>query len=510
MARVTVDEIVSTYELDTDKYVQGVQKVNAANASLNQSTASASSGISGLGSALGAAAMNPMAMVAAAGAIAVSKSLDLAREGVQAFAEQAKRSFQDFAGFESMAKGLNAVEGNAGLARKAIKDLYDIAKAPGIGYEESVKGYQSLRFAQLDPMSSRELVKQLGNANASAGGNRDTFDRAIYALSQIQGNNRVNGDDLRQLVNAGIPIRRFMKDRFGVTDTDKLESMNIDSTKFIQGLIEELQKLPRVAGGAQNSLENLQTSLHMASVNFGESIASLVVPMIDEVTASFDTLSEAGVWADTMYSMSDSLGLSELNAKGLTGALIEMNAAMRTNAQIAGAAKDGLSAAIPWLKGIAGALPMGNALGAGLDAVKTGMDVYGVLNNQNKSDIEAAIAAQKYIDDKRRQERPSALSRQVWAAGGMGDDPGAQRPEKQTNRDLLAEIAGNTRPMRDLKQMILGGGALTGRGISKQELSDLGRGRGRGGDRITRAVQMFSDEIIQALLESQEISRREA
>ena len=79
-----------------------------------------------------------------------------------------------------------------------------------------------------------------------------------------------------------------MKDAFGTADTEVLQKMGIDSATFIRTITGEFDKLPKVMGGAQASLDNYADSWKALKTQFGESINA--TGWVKDITGVFNQL----------------------------------------------------------------------------------------------------------------------------------------------------------------------------------------------------------------------------
>jgi tape measure domain-containing protein len=141
---------------------------------------------------------------------------------------------------------------------------------------------------------SEGYVREIGNANALGGGTKETFGQALLAISQMAAKPKVSGQELLQLINAGIPVPKLLKSAFGTGDPEELAKQGRSSAEVLSGLLRELEKLPRVAGGAQNSIDNLQDSLKFASVEFGRGLAEAGGKALDALSTSLSDLIDSG------------------------------------------------------------------------------------------------------------------------------------------------------------------------------------------------------------------------
>lgn len=71
-------------------------------------------------------------------------------------------------------------------------------------------------------------------------------------------------------------VASAVKKLYGTVDTEQIQSQmskaGINSTQFINQLITELEKLPKVSGGVKNALENLQDTFFKSFAKIGETI----------------------------------------------------------------------------------------------------------------------------------------------------------------------------------------------------------------------------------------------
>lgn len=208
------------------------------------------------------------------------------------------------ANFDALVKSLEAVDGGAKNAQKSLSDLKQLAKAPGLGFEEAVRAYAGLRNADLSRSFSEKLISEFANANARAGGGKEQFDRVMLAIRQIAVKPHLAGQELMQLNEAGIPVQNLLKKHFGTGDSEELSRRGVTSKQALEGLLVELEKLPRVVGGAKNSIENLQDSLNFAVIDFGTSLNNHLMGGVDKAGDLVAQLTSGGYFA----SLGDTVG----------------------------------------------------------------------------------------------------------------------------------------------------------------------------------------------------------
>ena len=189
------------------------------------------------------------------------------------FGAAAVKAFSDF---EKSAKALEAVTGSAKLTAEQIDRLREVAKLPGLGFEQSVRASARLQAVGLSAKEAEEAIKQFGNAVARSGGGAVEFDGAILALTQIASKGKISAEEINQLNERIFEIRPALKAAFGTSDSEQLEKLGVSAEEFIARTTEELGKLARVQGGLGNSFENFSDSVRSSLAALGESISKSI------------------------------------------------------------------------------------------------------------------------------------------------------------------------------------------------------------------------------------------
>lgn len=508
---MTVDEIVSTYELDATKYELGVKRVEAAGAKLGLHA-----------TALGkdwSDAFDPVRGIGTS----VATVLGVATAGVVAFgtalAGMTSVTSSKAAEFDAMVKALEAIEGSSKKAADAMADLRKIAELPGLGFGEAIGGYTQLRRAKMSPEEAKRVLEASGNANALAGGGRAELDQITRAIMQIRMTPNINGQDLMQLTTAGVPAQSILKDAFGTFDSDELKKKGIGGKEAVEELVKAMEKMPKAGNSVKNSLENMQMGIEQAMVSIGLGLSTTLIPMAADLGSVLDELDKNGsfkAFGDTIGSLIGQITGLDQGPDSIKGAMIDFSAAvvgataglrnMSENIQnwfeVDKFARD-------WVQELV-TRGMRNQAGSSGDTgpADNSIDLSPYGEAQRFRDVLEAEANLRRIRARNKAKKDAAAA--AAAGNPPPDDPLKAGGKGNDYKNLLAEIADNTKPIRDMRDIMLGGGALTGRGISKQELANIDGRHGRHpGDRITRLVFALSDEIRQAMIESQDFSRRE-
>lgn len=177
-----------------------------------------------------------------------------------------------FGDLEALQKGLISVMGSAEAAGAEFTKLKEVAKLPGLGLEEAVKGSVNLQSAGFSADQAREALLQFGNALATVGKGKNELNLVVLALTQLQNKASGFGQDLRQLVEQLPQLRGALTNAFGTADSEAIAKLGVTGKQVVETLIGEFSKLPRVSGGIKNAFENLSDSTKIAFANLGEAL----------------------------------------------------------------------------------------------------------------------------------------------------------------------------------------------------------------------------------------------
>lgn len=173
---------------------------------------------------------------------------------------------------ESLTLALKSQLGSAALAQKELAALNEVAKLPGLGLEQVVRGSVSLQAVGRSAESARDILVEFGNGLALAGKGRAELDGVVLALTQITAKGKVSAEEINQLAERLPQIRTLMKNAFGTASTEEIQKLGITSEKFIDGILKQLKELPRAQGGIKNSIENTLDSLKQSLAKVGFAI----------------------------------------------------------------------------------------------------------------------------------------------------------------------------------------------------------------------------------------------
>lgn len=177
-----------------------------------------------------------------------------------------------FAQFERSAAALTAVTKDAKSVAQQLEDLREVAKLPGLGFEEAVQGSARLQAVGLSADEAARTLGAFGNAVARSGGGRVELEGALLALTQIASKGKISAEEINQLNERIFEIRPALEAAFGTSNSEELQKLGISSEEFISKVTAELGKLDKVQGGLSNSFENLGDSIRTNLARVGDII----------------------------------------------------------------------------------------------------------------------------------------------------------------------------------------------------------------------------------------------
>lgn len=174
--------------------------------------------------------------------------------------------------FERLENGLATVMGSADEARKEIERLREVAQAPGIGFEQAIRGSQRLQAVGVEAGQARDILSEFSNALAAAGGTASDLDGVTLALTQIINKGKLSQEEINQLAERIPQVGTAMEKAFGGRTAEHLRDLGVNAQEFIAGVTEELSNLERVESGLSNAFSNAKIALVDAARSIGDAI----------------------------------------------------------------------------------------------------------------------------------------------------------------------------------------------------------------------------------------------
>lgn len=198
----------------------------------------------------------------------------------------ARDAFLTFAADDRLQRGLAATMGSVDAAQARLRQLRETAKLPGLGFREAVQGDIRLQAVGFAAERSDRILRGFGNALATVGGGKAELDGVITALSQMQAKGKIAAEEINQIAERVPQIRKAISEAFGTADTEGLARAGLSVDAFIEGIVIQLEKLPKATGGAANAIENMEDSWNSAKASLGSAFAGPIVAGLDFISGA--------------------------------------------------------------------------------------------------------------------------------------------------------------------------------------------------------------------------------
>jgi len=203
---------------------------------------------------------------------------------VAAGASLLTKSFIGAAGsIEKMKLSLIAVTGSTQEANRQFKELIELAKMPGLGLPELVKGATSLQALNFSFAESKRIMREWGNEIVKFGGGRSELERVIVQLTQIRGKASGWGQDIRQISESMPSLRKYIALAFDNTPVEDLAKSGVTASQLIAKVTDQLAKQSRVTGGTQNAIDNFNDSLYQLKATLGDVLLPTFAKILNDL-----------------------------------------------------------------------------------------------------------------------------------------------------------------------------------------------------------------------------------
>ncbi len=295
---------------------------------------------------------------------------------------------------EKMMKGLTSVAGGAQAAQEQLKEFREVAKLPGLGLGEVVKAAINLQAVRFSAEKATFFISEMGNALATVGKGRQDLEGVIRGMQQMQSRGKVLAEEINQISERVPQFRAAMLDAFGTATSEEIQKLGITVEEFLDRTVAELAKLPRVAGGTANAIENLTDSWTALRVELGNELLPVFTKVIDALAGTVSKLNELSSTQKRTIAWS----------VAVTAAIGLVTAALGGLTLAAPGAIAGIKAIRVLLVGLPALAPIASGLvgvGAGFAAVAAGIKLFDAARQRGKADVSEDI--------KRRDESVARL-----------------------------------------------------------------------------------------------------
>lgn len=343
---------------------------------------------------------------------------------------------------QALEKGFAATYKGAAPLSEALGKVQELAKLPGLGLQEALRGATNLQAAGFSADLATRALGAFGNALATVGRGKADLDGVGLALGQIASKGKISAEEINQLAERVPQIRQAMIAAFGTADTEVLQKMKISATDFVEGVTAELEKLPKVTGGINNAFENLQDAGTVALAKLGTAL-----------NKAFNIEGNIGKFADFLSGLAarfEALGPAAQKAIFVVAGLAAAAGPLLVVVGSIAASLPFLTAGLTLLAGPVGAIALAVAVAAGLiienwDSIVSYFSEGGE-GGRVFSDLAESV-----------NNAVEAISSAFASLGGGGGDLGDMISAASILKDLLKDLTVGITALSDVVGGVVGG-----------------------------------------------------
>lgn len=197
----------------------------------------------------------------------------------------AKNVVESVQAFEQLEIRLRGIMGTAEGGEQAFAWIKQFAVDTPYSVKTTTDAFMMLKNFGLDPMDG--TLRKVADTSAKFGNSQDALARISLALGQAWARGKLQGQDIMQMINAGVPVYQLLADATG-RSAGELQKMSEKGEITRQMMRQLIDEMGRSAGGMA---EEQMNSLAGAVSNMGDSFDNAV----DSVRrrGGFDFLTES-------------------------------------------------------------------------------------------------------------------------------------------------------------------------------------------------------------------------
>lgn len=166
--------------------------------------------------------------------------------------------------YELILARMTAAEGSKALGDRDFKMVQEMAKKPGLGFEEAASTMATLRGMKITAGEAKQLIEGIAQANASAGGTAEQFGRVMYQIRQSIGYGKLMQEDLRPILEAVPTLGALIQEHFGSNQGEVLNKTLKESGKSVREFWLEVANMgagmPSTGETIANNMDNIRDS----------------------------------------------------------------------------------------------------------------------------------------------------------------------------------------------------------------------------------------------------------
>lgn len=192
---------------------------------------------------------------------------------------------------EQLRDGLKAVEGDTKSAAKALAEMQEIAKLPGISLSQAINARINLRAVRVESELVNRSIREFGNALTIVG-KSDELSGVVLGMTQMVSAGKVLQEEINQIASRIPQFRQAMIDAFGTGRSEDIQKMGISVETFIGKTVNELAKLERASEGANTAISNFDNAALQTKALLGDIVLPAFTKVLNALTKAMTDFSE--------------------------------------------------------------------------------------------------------------------------------------------------------------------------------------------------------------------------
>lgn len=296
-----------------------------------------------------------------AGAARNVAALAGAAVGLQAFTGITRDVISTGAAFETLEGRLVSLLGSSDKAKDAFAQIKELARTTPFEVSGLTEAYVKLTAFGLQP--SMKQMQAISDTAATLGGGTEALQRVTLALGQAWTKSKLQGDEILQLAEAGVPVWDLLAQATGknVAELQKMSEAGTLGRTVILKLIDALgaenmgasAKLMATFTGAVSNAHDALDEFYSLIAQSG--VLEYLTKQLQDLLAEFDRMKASGELQAEAKAIADGFVKMAEGAKSAVEAVTALSGVIKTAIELYIAWRVGGMALIPMLSGVGSA-----------------------------------------------------------------------------------------------------------------------------------------------------------
>lgn len=190
--------------------------------------------------------------------------------------------------------------GSAERAQGFITVMQDFAAKTPFTAASALAQARRLMAMSFEPEQLKSVMTIMTDAAAATGATAEQMDRVVLAIGQIKSKGKLEGQEIRQLGEAGIPAMQILREELGLTADQlaRIGEMKIDGSTAVAAVLKGLERrykgaADRIAETLPGMWETIKDDFLIISKELTSGVYDTFTNIVRRVRDTFETLRKA-------------------------------------------------------------------------------------------------------------------------------------------------------------------------------------------------------------------------